>query len=394
MPSDTGEGSKKMKAATSWKAGILLAVVSSLAALTAAEVYFRFTSPYIIRKNTAGPVGVVVTEDNDSVLSGEYTFFMDTFRGRRLIPGSRVKRANYEGKKIEININSQGLRNEEIPAKKPDEKRLLFLGDSVTIGVDVPVEVTFPKQAERLLNPNGRDERISCINGGIEGIGTKDEIDVFEDQWLSLRPDVVIVDFFLNDGNPPDRLAAGLANPGFIRRHSVLAQTVFRAYKLRQLRHDKMEEAWMYEWMTIPPPPDWRTNRESFLKYASVAARDWGAAWEQGPWRGIEQQMKRLQTLSEQHGFKVVFVAFPVSFQVYADYLEDGPQRKLRELAGKFNFRFFDMLPVFRSHAADGRIFIDAYHLTEYGHSLAGEAQAGFLSGNTQAADNHDKPTH
>ncbi len=372
MLEETNDKKKGKKSAKLWKGGILLLLLSTAISLIAVEIYFRFTSPYIIRKSTVGLTG--------KEASGDYSYFMDTLSGRRLIPNTHVVYVDGYSK-TKIDINSHGFRDDEIPAiKKPDETRILVLGDSITFGATIRKEYTYVERAETYLAAESRYGRTSPINGGVEGVGTKDEIDILVDQGLKISPDIVVVGFYLNDGNPPDRLAAGLANPGFIRRHSVLAQTIYRAYKFKQYSKGEMKEAGMYGWLNVPPPPDWRTNRNSLLRYTEIAAKDWGTAWKPSTWVGIEEQMKRLQVLSKERNFKVVFVAFPITFQVYAGYVEDEPQQRLSALAGKYHFHFFDLLPVFRSHAGDRTLFLDWCHLTVDGHDVVGKALADFLS--------------
>lgn len=358
----------------SWMGNLLLLILSSVISLIAAEIYFRMTSPYIIRKGTTGDAGKEV--------KGDYSYFMDTISGRRLIPNTHVIRV-YGDRKIKIDINSNGFRGEEIPdLKKPYETRILVLGDSITFGPYTPKNYTYVELAKAYLREASRQREIGFINGGVEGIGTKDELDILVDQGLAVSPDVVVVGFYLNDANPPDRLAAGLANPGFVRRHSVLAQTIYRAYKSQQYRKEKMKEANMYAWLNIPPPPDLRKNRSSLLYYAAVAEKDWGAAWNPNSWTGIDEQMKRLQLLSQKYNFRVVVLAFPVSFQVDTEYVEDGPQQRIGLLARKYNFYFLDLLPVFRSSIDKRPLFEDWCHLTIYGHDLVGKTLAGYLSEN------------
>lgn len=369
---EEAKGKKKERGSSKlWQGGILLLLLSTAISLLAAEIYFRLTSPYIIRKGTTGLAGKEV--------SGDYSYFMDTLSGRRLIPNTHV--IYVDGyRKIKIDINSHGFRDDELPAiKNPDETRILVLGDSITFGVSTPKEYTYVERTESYLNEKSRKGRISVINGGVEGVGIKDEIDILVNQGLAVSPDIVVVGFYLNDGNPPDRLAAGLANPGFIRRHSVLAQTIYRAYKFRQYRKGEMEEAKIYGWLSVPPPPDWRINRNSLLKYAEVAEKDWGAAWKSTTWTGIEEQMKRLQVLAGEYNFKVVFVVFPVAFQVFAGYIEDEPQQILKILATKYQFHFLDLLPVFRSNAGRRSIFLDWCHFTIDGHDIVGKELANFL---------------
>lgn len=355
-----------------WIANLLLALASTALCLAAAEVYFRMTSPYVIRKSTTGLTGQRVT--------GDYSYFMDTLSGRRLIPNTHVTYVDGR-RKTTIDVNSHGFRGPEFPTEKgPDETRILVLGDSITFGVRVPEEETYVERMAAYLATKPHSGGARAINGGVEGIGTKDEVDILVSQGLPISPDVVVIGFFLNDGNPPDRLAAGLANPGFVRRNSVLAQTIYRAYKARQYEKGRMEEADMYGWIGTRPAPDWPTNRESLLRYAFTARKDWGAAWVPETWVGIEEQMKRLQALSRDHEFKIVLVALPVAYQVYATYVEDAPQQRLRELARKYGFGFLDLLPVFRSETGSRTIFLDWCHLAVDGHDIAGKALATLLA--------------
>jgi len=367
---DNDEGPKS---AVSWKSKLLLLFATTLLCMAAAEIYFRLTSPHIIRKDTSGSSGAYVA-------SGDYGYFMDTLKGRRHIPNTHVIRVEENGEKIPVDINAHGFRDDVIKDKLPNETRILVLGDSTTFGSYVQADITYVEHAEEYLHAQSQDGLIRFINGGVEGIGMKDEIDILEDQGLAISPDIVVIAWYLNDGNPPDRLAAGLADPGFVRRHSVLAQTIYRAYKYQQWRQGRMEEANMYGWLNVTPPGDWRTNRNSFMQYAAVAEKDWGSAWKPSTWVVIEEQMQRLQKIAQEHNFRVVILAFPVVFQVYAEYIEDEPQQRLRVLADKYHFRFFDLLPELRYGArAKNDLFFDHCHLLHNGHDIAGKALATFL---------------
>jgi lysophospholipase L1-like esterase len=367
-------GSRFRSALDGWCGKILLLALSTGLCLAAAELYVRRTSPYIIRSSTEPLAG-------KEVLSGDYGYFMDSLSGRRLIPRTQVVRVEDDGSRMPISINGQGFRDVEIPAEKePGETRILMLGDSITFGAQVRAEATYPKRTEAYLNADGRRGTIRCINGGVEGIGTKDEIDILREQGLAVKPDIVVVGFYLNDGMPPDRFAAGLADPGFLRRHSVLAQTIYRAYKYRQYAAGTMEEAMMYGWETVRPPDDWRANPRSLLAFARIAARDWGSAWDPDTWIGIEQQMRRLRTIADENGFHVVVAGFPIAYQAYTDYIENEPQRRMEALCRKYGFRFIDLLPLFRSRITEQRVFLDYCHLTEEGHDIVGKALAGLLA--------------
>lgn len=306
---------------------------------------------------------------------------MDTLSGRRLIPNTHVVYISPNGK-IPIDINSNGFRGKEIPIKKKDaETRIIVLGDSITFAASIHQEKTYVQIAEDYLSTEYKGRKdIRLINGGVDGIGLKDEIDILVTQGLDIMPDVVVVGFYLNDSNPPDRLAAGLANPNFIRKHSVLAQTIYRKYKLWQYHRREMKEADMFRWVNVPLPTDLLTNRDSFLQFAATAEKDWGAAWNPSTWGGIENQLKRLSLFAKEHKIKVVFITFPVSFQVYSEYVEDTPQQILKALCLKYGFGYYDLLPILRANKSEtNTIFEDWCHLTEVGHYFVGVALARYL---------------
>jgi hypothetical protein len=306
---------------------------------------------------------------------------MDTVSGRRLIPNTHVVYVSPDDK-IPIDINSNGFRGKEIPIKKKDnETRIIVLGDSTTFATSIHQERTYVQIAEDYLTAEYKGRRdIRLINGGVEGIGLKEEIDILIAQGMEIMPDMVIVGFYLNDSNPPEKLAAVLANPNFIRRHSVLAQTIYRQYKLRQYKTGKLEESHMYDWEHFPQPTDVLTNRDSFVQFAATAEKDWGAAWNPSSWGGIENQIKRLSLFAKEHRIKVVFITFPVAFQVYSEYVEDTPQQTLKALCRKYGFGYYDLLPVLRANKTEtNTFFMDWCHLTEVGHHVVGIALARYL---------------
>lgn len=344
---------------------------STLLMLALAEGFFRLTSPHVIRHNAPGLTGTGQI--------GQFTCFADTVNGRRLIPNSRVTLVHPGGSAL-IEINAQGFRNPPLSdSKAPGEKRILVLGDSITFAAATDLSRTYVKQAEALVAAQRPASKATFINAGVEGIGTQDEIDILVENGLAISPDVVVLGFFLNDSNPPDRLASVLANPGFIRSHSVFAQTIYRAYKMHQFRNGQLPETDMYRWTQVTPPPDLYASRESLLAYAKVAEKDWGAAWNPESWPLIDRQLARLRELADKHRFRVVVLAFPVKYQVYAHYYEDTPQQQIAALADKYGFDFLDLLPVLRQHNTAQNLFGDWCHPTDHGYAIVGQALGQFM---------------
>ena len=108
----------------------------------------------------------------------------------RFIPNSRVQ----DGKVV-LAYNSAGFRDHEhARQKQPGVTRVVVLGDSVTEGSGVEVDEIFSSRLQRGLGP-----RYEVINLGMSGLNTPQEVHVLEIEGLGYDPDVVIVNFVLND---------------------------------------------------------------------------------------------------------------------------------------------------------------------------------------------------
>lgn len=140
--------------------------------------------------------------------------FMDDDRmGYRLRPGASAhfKTPEFE---TDIRINSAGVRDEEFGPKAADERRIVVLGDSLVMSVQVPLQQTFAKRLEARLNANparGR-WRYRVINAGVQGYGPVEEKLFFEHVVRDFQADAVIVAVFVgNDALEAISSAAKLA---------------------------------------------------------------------------------------------------------------------------------------------------------------------------------------
>jgi lysophospholipase L1-like esterase len=94
-----------------------------------------------------------------------------------------------------VRINSKGHRGPELGAKAPGELRLLALGDSFTLGVQVEEEQTFSALLEAKLTASlGRPVRI--INAGVDGFGTEQAMQMAERLDAHYDVDGAILLFF------------------------------------------------------------------------------------------------------------------------------------------------------------------------------------------------------
>jgi lysophospholipase L1-like esterase len=112
---------------------------------------------------------------------------------------------------VDFQTNSKGLRDREFSYDRvPGKLRVLMLGDSLTVGWGVAVEDTFSKRIERLYAAIGIDAEV--INMGVGNYNTIQEVQLFLTEGYKYQPNVVVLNFFVNDAeilapkDPPSAL--------------------------------------------------------------------------------------------------------------------------------------------------------------------------------------------
>jgi lysophospholipase L1-like esterase len=124
---------------------------------------------------------------------------------------------------IELRLNNWGLRGPDIVPRLPDERRILFLGGSITLGWGVAEENTVEARLERMLNAPG--ERVAVLNGGVGNYNSPRYVSRFFKELTPVDPTDLVVHYFLRDA---EDLPPGGGN--FVLRNSELAVTLWIAW--------------------------------------------------------------------------------------------------------------------------------------------------------------------
>ena len=108
----------------------------------------------------------------------------------RFVPNSTVQ----DGKVVS-HYNSAGFRDREHDTAKPvGITRIVVVGDSVTEGNGVGQDALFVSHIQALLG-----SKYEIINLGMSGLNTPQEIHLLGVEGVKYEPDVVVVNFVLND---------------------------------------------------------------------------------------------------------------------------------------------------------------------------------------------------
>jgi lysophospholipase L1-like esterase len=121
--------------------------------------------------------------------------------GHEHVPGSS---GFYMG--VPVVINAMGQRDRDFSLAKPAQSyRIVMLGDSLTFGWGVAIEHTPSKLLETRLNANPAGKKFEVINAGVGNYNSAMEVYSFLRKWSGLKPDMVILNYFINDAEPTPR---------------------------------------------------------------------------------------------------------------------------------------------------------------------------------------------
>jgi lysophospholipase L1-like esterase len=315
----------------------------------------------------------------------------DASAGYRLKPHARVHFATSEFG-TDIAINGLGVRDdEEIGPKPADERRIVLLGDSLVLSVQVAFRQTFGELLERRLNASGGPVRYRVINAGVQGYGPVEELLFFRDLVERLQPDLVIETLFVgNDAEEAVKSSSKLdADSRPVPRglqESIATRArrlVRRSMVLQVLRLRIVSATERFQTRLAPPEPPLQ----------SYAANPDGRIQD-----GLEVARRcvgEIADLASAHGARTAIALMPARFQVDdADYgrlrdavkqaggelVRDAATTRFAAAMEPLQLPMIDLLPPLRNALPGPDLFFqETVHLTPRGHEVVAAALEQFV---------------
>jgi hypothetical protein len=385
---------RRNRFAASWKAKFLLVAGSTVSALALGEIIVRTLYPPMevevsrvdYSASTSGHAFKASRKLGSAAIDGypDQALYIMTPAGKRMLPNSKVTVRHHalSGREIDIRVNSFGFRGPELSENKT-RPRVLFLGDSVTFSDFMDENETFVHRAGETLRSRGFD--IETINAGVGSIGMENELAILLDTGFAAKPDIVVLDFYLNDAEPSP--GVWIAQPPSWIRWSALARLAYSvASKLgRGGNHPAFEE--FNRWLPavekrFEAATDDTKGSKTFRAKVVGNFCDWGSAWSDDAWeKRFMPCLEAFEKACDARNIDFVVICFPVRAQVESEKLHDYPQRKMKDFCEAGGIPCLDLLPVLRRAFADNRkrVFYDQCHPTpETAAVIAGEI-ADFL---------------
>lgn len=329
-----------------------------------------------------------------------------------------------------IRINTLGLRGEEIPIPKPsEERRILFLGDSVTFGSYVAEEAIFttrlqnmldgepfgdsesafeftvPRELRNLASSTDRDSdsprrslrfategvndgkavesagdekevrrRVRIVNASAPAYAPWQEVDLLLHEGLATQPEAVVFVFCLNDVLEPFQLERfggywrGFepATPARLESSGIhRAARQWKTWRARPSKGTLSEERGRFSPSSLLAHPD-----------SDDVKRGWAMVFE---------SLAKIVSACRERSIPVALVAAPHQYQLSPDPRpEPSPQAVLADFAAEHQLPYLDLLPAFREHMSTTGVelrslFADPLHFSAQGHGVAATSIAEFL---------------
>lgn len=318
----------------------ILVLLSLLLAFALGEIMLRLLGYHGVPMSTISNV----IEVDDPILNW------------RIAPNSERR----EGKII-YHFNNEGFRDADHAIRnETGRKRIIVLGDSVTVGYGVAGEDIFSSVLQQRLG-----NRVEVINISAGGLNTPQETHLFELEGIKYKPDMVILNFILNDCDFYSNRTGGQEyrerkdaqigllgdisiNPELKRLLKSSALVYFVKSQLENIKgritgdmatsHDYYHKIWNKD-----------NNRKKIIDGFNTLAR-----------------------LKNEHDFKVVVLIWPLLSE-FGNYEYSGIHDWVMQQAVGNGFQVIDLLPVFSSKSfRDLQVTSeDNVHPNAAGHSLA-----------------------
>lgn len=357
------------------------------------------------------------------------------------IPNAKGWESCYGECQVQVSINSLGLRDQEVTyEKRDDQKRILFLGDSITAGMQVPLEDTFTEQVEAHLADASPGEW-EVLNGAVNGYGTDNELLYYRLEGKKFDPDIVIVGMYLaNDiynnsrvlelrtggeshkpyftldengnlqlNNYPvaDTDTIGIKIGTFLKKHFQLPRFVAQTMSLRG-----EVPGWLRPIVTLfsgnrgvragdkPTADDTQAgqntdqNEELAAQQralsrteATICDETYTAEIEEA-WEITKAVILELKSEVEAAGAEFAIVSVPTTAQTVvprqnASWYCERPNQELNTFLEEEGIPYLDLLHAFRDYSDEGGrelYYARDFHMNEAGHHLAGEEIYNFIT--------------
>lgn len=263
--------------------------------------------------------------------------------GHEHVPSSRATL-----QQTEIRINELGLRGAPVPPARNGQRRILFLGSSITLGWGVKEEETMTARLESMFRNDGADTIV--FNAGIGNYNTIRYVEGFLSKLKVIEPTDIVIHYFLNDS---EILEPGGGN--FLLRNSQLAVTLWIV--LNRILKPSGEGTLLDHYRTLYKP-------------------------DSSGYKTMKKALKRLSEYGRQNGIRL-YLAMTPDIHNLTEYKFGFIHEKMAALSAELGYRFIDLLPAMKGiKPEDIWAMPGDPHPNSLGHKIMADAIFPYLANN------------
>jgi lysophospholipase L1-like esterase len=295
-------------------------------------------------------------------------------------PHSTIDYTSHEFSQV-TTFNSRGFKDYEYDyeAKPENTFRAIVLGDSFTVGLEVPLEKTFVKQLEHKLRAQFPQKKIEVLSVATNGWSTEQQLLFLTKEGLSYQPDLVILAYYVGNDqidNAQRNLFTYENDKLLVNTNRPLSQSSLRGmyYGLSSNFHLFNFVQSLYWKLREQTGTSSAVNYESaFVPYVQEEL----SPEVKAVWNKTFALLNAMRYQLGQQGIPLVIAVIPDRVQETPMRTEgidlSHPQRLLKLYGKHAAVPVIDLLPAFRAHKNEQLHFEKDFHWNEKGHELAAE---------------------
>jgi lysophospholipase L1-like esterase len=250
--------------------------------------------------------------------------------------------------KTEDLTNSFGFKDYEWKIEKSSNTyRIIALGDSMTEGVGVAINDTWPKQLEKKLNELNLSKKFEVLNMGKRGYNTYKELMTLKAIGLNYSPDMIILQYFHNDWEDPNI--------------EIQSRELWVKYKKGEFKLPREIEEAMIKLNASDVSISRLLNQYLLIKYYSTV--NWEEEWE----KWVLPYLTEMITICKHRGIKLIVITWDLSKE---------QSSKLNDLFNKHHIPFYDFSNYFPPFHLNSKLRIPDGHLSQFGYEIVANKTA------------------
>lgn len=298
---------------------------------------------------------------------------------------------------VVVKTNSLGLRGPEISKEKSQNShRVLFIGDSFTMGWGVKEEEAYPEVAETLLNQKAPNIKFESINAGFTAAGPSGYYLYTKLYGLDLSPEAIVIGFYIGNDITSRLDIEWEEKDNHDLPVTVRSKTIYIDYngelrfrkaplkhKVPYLRNSHLFIFLVDRLFPTPSTPEYSPTISPTICVFKKSCLDLDMQKEE-----VKKLFLAIKEMTLKKRIRLLVVMIPIEFQAYNfPYIEEkyglpfallpSEKRYPNDYFGEFfkenNIDYIDLLPYFEQNSQLVTYYPLDDHWNPLGHYIAGE---------------------